>query len=135
MQRQRLGYYESLDGFPALDAAKVLTLPALTRTDGGTIGCQTAQSYTQWVPMHDPDQAQSILPVGQSEWPDSPSRTSTIALWAEGRLHPAPLSREKVKTLIGAPDRAPHGAPTPPSAGPQVSGAAGRPTVVPRGSV
>jgi penicillin amidase len=135
VQRQRLGYYESLDGFPALDAAKALTLPALTRTDGGTIGCQTAQSYTQWVPMHDPDQAQSILPVGQSEWPDSPSRTSTIALWAEGRLHPAPLSREKVKTLIGAPDRAPHGAPTPPSAGPQVSGAAGRPTVVPRGSV
>ena len=101
MQQQRLGYYESLDGFPALDAAQALTLPALTRIDGGTIGCQTAQSYTQWVPMHDPDQAQSILPIGQSEWPDSPSRTSTLALWGEGRLHPAPLSRAKVQTLIG----------------------------------
>jgi penicillin amidase len=105
VQQQRLGYYESLDGFPALDAAQALTLPALTRIDGGTIGCQTAQSYTQWVPMHDPDLAQSILPIGQSEWPDSPSRTSTLALWGEGRLHAAPLSREKVQTLIGSPDR------------------------------
>jgi len=100
VQRQRLGYYESLDGFPALDAVHVLTLPALTRIDGGTIGCQTAQSYTQWVPMHDPDLAQSILPIGQSEWPDCPARTSTLALWNDSRLHPAPLSREKVQSLI-----------------------------------
>ena len=100
VQRQRLGNYESLDGFPALDAAQALALPALTRIDGGTIGCQTSQSYTQWVPMHDPDQAQSILPVGQSEWPDSPSRTSTLALWAADRLHPAPLSRKKVEALL-----------------------------------
>jgi acyl-homoserine lactone acylase PvdQ len=95
-----LGYYESLDGFPTLDAAQALTLPALTRIDGGTIGCQTAQSYTQWVPMHDPDLAQSILPIGQSEWPDRPARTSTLALWSEGGLHPAPLSREKVERLV-----------------------------------
>lgn len=102
VQQRRLGYYESLDGFPALDAAQALEQPALPRIDGGTIGCQTAQSYTQWVPMHDPDQAQSILPIGQSERPDSPSRTSTLALWGEGRLHPAPLSREKVQTLISS---------------------------------
>lgn len=98
--RQRLGYYESLDGFPSLDSAQSLPQPALTRTDGGTIGCQSSQSYTQWVPMHDPDQAQSILPIGQSEWPDRPERTSTLALWGEGRLHPAPLSRQKVEALI-----------------------------------
>jgi penicillin amidase len=101
-QRQRLGYYESLDGFPTLDAGQSVSQPALTRTDGGTIGCQTSQSYTQWVPMHDPDQAQSILPIGQSEWPGDPARTGTLALWSEGRLHPAPLSREKVKSLIGS---------------------------------
>lgn len=99
VQRQRLGYYESLDGFPPLDPARAMSLPALTRVDGGTIGCQTPQSYTQWVPMHDPDQAQSILPIGQSEWPDRPSRTGTLALWGAGRLHPAPLSRERVITL------------------------------------
>ncbi len=54
-------------------------------------------------PMHDPNQAQSILPIGQSEWPDRPARTSTLALWGEGRLHPAPLSREKVETLARSP--------------------------------
>ncbi|MEK7684968.1 MAG: penicillin acylase family protein [Verrucomicrobiota bacterium] len=96
---RRLGYYESLDGFPALDPAQAVVLPALTVTDGGTIGCQTAQSYTQWVPMHDPDQAQSILPIGQSERPDDRSRAATLALWGEGRLHPAPLSRAKVEAL------------------------------------
>lgn len=103
VQQRQLGYYESLDGFPTLDPAQTLRMPALTRTDGGTIGCQTAQSYTQWVPMHDPDQAQSILPIGQSEWPDHPSRTSTLALWEAGRLHPAPLSREQVETLVSSP--------------------------------
>jgi penicillin amidase len=99
VKRLRQGYYESLDGFPALDPNQAITVPALVRTDAGTIGCQTAQSYTQWVPMHDPDQAQSILPIGQSERPDHPSRTSTLALWGEGRLHPAPLSRAAVERL------------------------------------
>ena len=97
--QRRLGYYEGLDGFPGLDPALAVALPALTRTDGGTIGCQTAQSYTQWVPMHDPDQALSLLPIGQSERPDRPSRTSTLALWGEGTLHPAPLSRAAVEAL------------------------------------
>jgi penicillin amidase len=97
--RQRLGYLESLHGFPTPDAALAIPLPALDRIDGGTIGCQTAQSYTQWVPMHDPDQALSILPIGQSERPDHPARTSTLALWGEGKLHPAPLSRAAVEAL------------------------------------
>jgi acyl-homoserine lactone acylase PvdQ len=105
VQRRTLGYYESLDGFPALDRDLVVRLPGLTRVDGGTIGCQTAQSYTQWVPMHDPDQAQSILPIGQSEWPDSPSRTSTLELWAESQLHPAPLSRKAIEKLVDSPSR------------------------------
>ena len=60
-------------------------------------GCQTAQSYTQWVPLHDPDLAMSILPIGQSERPGHASRTSTLALWSESRLHPAPLSRAAVE--------------------------------------
>jgi acyl-homoserine lactone acylase PvdQ len=74
-------------------------MPALTVTDGGSISCQTSQSYTQWVPMHDPDLAQSLLPIGQSERPDHPSRSSTLALWGESRLHPAPLSKAKVEAI------------------------------------
>lgn len=97
--RRRLGYYESLDNFPALDRQQSLNLPPLVDIDGGTIACQTAQSYTQWVPMHDPDIAQTILPIGQSERPGDKFRTSTWKLWSEGRLHPSPLSRAKVEAL------------------------------------
>lgn len=100
--RQQLGYYESLHGFPTLDDEMSILLPPLPVTDGGTIACQTAQSYTQWVPMHDPDQSLCLLPIGQSEWPESPFRTSTLALWGEGRLHPAPLSRAAVEALCEA---------------------------------
>jgi penicillin amidase len=99
VSRQRMGYYESLDQFPALDRAQAVAVPPFHVTDGGTIGCQTAQSYTQWVPMHDPDLAQTILPFGQSELPESATRTSTFQLWSEGKLHPAPLSKEKVESL------------------------------------
>jgi penicillin G amidase len=99
LQSQRLGYYEGLHGFPGLDARMGVTVPALVVSDAGVIGCQTAQSYTQWVPLHDPDQAESLLPVGQSERPGHATRTSTLAMWGEGRLHPAPLSREAVERL------------------------------------
>ncbi len=97
--KRQLGYYESLDRFPALDAQQVLNLPSLEDIDGGTIACQTSQSYTQWVPMHDPDLSQTILPIGQSERPENKSRTSTWQLWSEGKLHAAPLSRAKVEAL------------------------------------
>ena len=97
--RRQLGYYESLDNFPALDRAQALNLPPLADVDGGTIACQTAQSYTQWVPMHDPDLAQSILPIGESERPGDKSRLSTWQLWSHGELHPAPLSRAQVEAL------------------------------------
>jgi penicillin G amidase len=99
VEQRKLGYMESLDGFPSLDPNLDLTFPPLTVTDGGTITSQASQSYTQWAPMHDPDQALAILPIGQSERPDSPFRASTMRLWSQGRLHPAPLSREKVETI------------------------------------
>jgi penicillin amidase len=96
---RRLGAYESLDGFPSLDRALDLGVPPLAVVDGGTIASQAAQSYTQFVPMHDPDQAMTVLPIGQSEHPRAASRTVTMQLWADGRLHPAPLSRAKVEAL------------------------------------
>ncbi len=49
--------------------------------------------------MHDPDLAESILPIGQSERPGAESRTSTIKLWTERKMHPAPLSRPAVEAL------------------------------------
>ncbi len=100
--RRKLGYHENLDGAPSVDRACDLPFPALTNVDGGTIQSQAAQAYTQFVPMHDPDAAMSILPIGQSERPDSPFRTSTMQLWAAGKLHPAPLSRQAVEKYAGS---------------------------------
>jgi acyl-homoserine lactone acylase PvdQ len=97
--RQLLGWFESLDGFGSLDSAEDLAQPGISCLDGQTIHCQAAQSYTQWVPLHDVDSAQTICPIGHSDRPDSPFRTSTMKLWGEGRLNAAPLSREAVEKI------------------------------------
>ncbi len=94
---RRLGYFESLDGFPSLDPAHDLSYPPLRRIDGGTIASRTAQAYSQWVPLDDVDAARSILPIGPSERPDDPMRTVNTRGWAAGELHPAPLSRAAVE--------------------------------------
>ncbi len=98
-QSEVLGYYTSLEHFPSLDPRFDVTAPNLRVTDGGTIWSQRAQSYTQYVPLHDTDSAKSILPMGLSERPRSPYRFSTVGGWATGELHPAPLSRDKVDEI------------------------------------
>jgi len=96
--RQRtLGYFETLDGFHALGPERGVKFPALSCVDGGTILSQAAQSYTQWVTMHDVDSSQSLLPIGESEHPDSPYRLNTHELWGKGELHPAPVTRKAVE--------------------------------------
>ncbi len=108
LSQQTLGYMDGLDGFGSLDKDKDVHLPQLQTIDGSTVLSQKAQSYTQFVPLHDVDTAQSILPIGSSEDPQGPYRFSTYGDWARGRLHPAPLSRaavEKitlVRTALGA---------------------------------
>ncbi len=77
----KLPYMSTLDGFGSLDEAEDVTIPALRCTDGGTILSQQAQSYTQYVRLDDADQSMSILPIGQSEQPDSPYRLSNYELW------------------------------------------------------
>jgi len=97
--RQRLGYMESLDGFPSLDQRNDVLMPLLTTIDGATVLSQRAQSYTQFVPMHNPDESLTILPIGISDDPRSMFRFSTYGDWSQGRLHPAPLSRGAVEKL------------------------------------
>ena len=96
----RLGYFATLDGFNSLDPEKDITCPPLRCIDGGTILSQKAQSYTQFVPMGDPDSAMALLPVGSAEQPDSPYRLTGYDLWSKGKLRPAPLSRKKVEPLV-----------------------------------
>jgi penicillin amidase len=99
VQRRRLGWFEGLDGFGSLDPSNDLPQPGITCLDGQTIKSQAAQSYTQWVPLDAVDSAMTICPIGHSDRPDSPWRTSTMELWAEGKLHAAPLSREAVEKI------------------------------------
>ena len=95
----KLPYFSTLDGFESLDEEKDLTYPNLSCIEGGTIFSQRAQSYTQYVPVADADNAMALLPVGQSEHPDSSFRLSGYDLWSQGKLRPAPLSREKVEGI------------------------------------
>ena len=67
--------------------------------DGQTIHSQAAQSYTQFVPLHDVDSAQTICPVGHNDRPASRYRKSTMKLWGESALHAAPLSRRTVEEI------------------------------------
>ncbi len=98
-RRQPLMWFDSLDGYGSLGREGDLVTPVLDCVDGQTIHSQAAQSYTQWVPLHDPDAAQSICPIGHSDRPDSPYRTSTMELWGAARLHPAPLNRAAVERI------------------------------------
>ena len=97
--KQTLGYMDGLDGFGSLDEQNDVRMPLLKTIDGATVLSQKAQSYTQFVPLHDVDASLSILPIGISDNPKSPYRFSTYSDWAQGRLHPAPLSREAVEKI------------------------------------
>lgn len=94
-----MAWFDSLDGFGSLDSAQDTATSGITCFDGQTIHCQSAQSYTQWVPLHDIDSAQTICPIGHSDRPESRYRTSTMDLWAGAKLHPAPLSRKAVERI------------------------------------
>ncbi len=96
----KLPYFSTLDGFESLDEENDLTFPELSCIEGGTIFCQKAQSYTQYVPLNDADESLALLPVGQSEKPDSPYRLSGYDLWSRGKLRPAPLSKDKVEKFV-----------------------------------
>jgi penicillin amidase len=100
LRESKLEYFATLDGFASLDNEKDIALPSLSCIDGGTIFSQRAQSYTQYVPLHDVDQSLAVLPIGHSEHPDDPHRLSGYELWAQGRLRPAPLSRRNVEKFV-----------------------------------
>ncbi len=96
---RKIGWFDSLDNFGSLDPSADMTWPGLTCIDGQTIKSQTAQSYTQYVPLHDVDAAMSLLPPGNSERTDSPLHDNMVPLWQAGKLHPAPLSRAAVERV------------------------------------
>ena len=95
----KLPYMSTLDGFGSLDETLDITYPPLRCIEGGTILSQKAQSYTQYVPLDNTDNAMALLPVGISEDPENPYRLSGYDLWSQAKLRPAPLSRRAVDDL------------------------------------
>lgn len=102
---RRIAYLEGLDGWGSFDRALDLAHPPLACADGGTIRSQAAQSYTQFVPLHDVDAAQSLLPIGHSEHPEHARRLVNVEPWATGELLPAPISRARVEQLAVSRER------------------------------
>lgn len=95
-------YLKGLSGFaPAAgDGPLAWNAPPLYCTDGNTMLSQRSQAYTQYVPLHAVDRAQSLLPPGASEDPRDPRRLAGAADWAAGRLRPAPLSAAALEPFI-----------------------------------
>ena len=96
---RKLGFYESLDGFPSLYPQRDLTVGELSCVDVGTISSQSGEAYTQWVPLDDVDRALSLLPPGAGERPGDPMRTANLESWRTRQLHPAPLSAAAVERI------------------------------------
>jgi acyl-homoserine lactone acylase PvdQ len=99
LRRRRAGFFTGLDGLASLDPQRDLQFPDLYCVDSATILSQGGETYTQWVPLHDPDAARTLLPLGPSESPASPWRAASLDAWARGELHPAPLGRKAVEAL------------------------------------
>lgn len=93
---RKLEYMVGLDGFPSLNPKLGIDYPILSDLTTSTIFSQGGQSYTQFVSLADIDSAMSLMPVGNSEVPQSTFYKVNLEAWAKGELHPAPLSREAV---------------------------------------
>jgi len=96
LAERELEYMVGLDGFPSLNPRLGIEYPILSDLTTSTILSQGGQSYTQFVSLDDVDSAMSLMPVGNSEVPQSPFYNVNLDAWAEGELHPAPLSKKVV---------------------------------------
>jgi hypothetical protein len=77
----------------------VYEAPALQCADGQTIWSQAAETYTQFVPLNEPDRALSVLGPGNTEGATDEWWTAQGELWASGELKPAPLSLEAISAM------------------------------------
>ncbi|MCC5828779.1 MAG: penicillin acylase family protein [Phycisphaeraceae bacterium] len=97
-----MGWFDNLAGFGSLEERGDLAIPRLRAFDQNTILSQPGQSYTQFVPLHDVDQAQSLLPPGHRDRGPAEQRGINIHPWAEAQLRPAPMSREAVNRIAAS---------------------------------
>ena len=90
-------YENNLENFGSLDPNDDIVSPPLMCKHTATILSQHGNSYSQNVRFDNIDFSLSILPPGISENPISPLFINQIPIWAEGKLHAAPLTRQIVQ--------------------------------------
>ncbi len=93
-------FQNNLENFGSLDPTKDLRSPDLHCKHISTILSQTGNSYSQNVRFDNVDLSKSVMPPGLSENPNSTFCDNQIAIWQEGMLHEAPLTRESVEELM-----------------------------------
>ncbi len=92
-----LQYFNTaFEHYGSLDPQYDLTYTGITNPDQGTIWSQTGQTYTHIVNLADIDSSLAILPIGNTEHPESPFASNQAELWLTGKLRPAPLSEERI---------------------------------------
>lgn len=82
---------------PVVDGTLDVVSPPLACLDQGTIWSQPGNLYSQIVDLADVDHSRSMIAPGNAE--DGPSRVNQVDVWANGKTHPAPLSRTRLESL------------------------------------
>jgi len=93
-------YQNGLENFGSLDPRNDCVSPDLTCKHTETIWSQHGNSYSQNVIFNDVDLSKSLMPPGVSEDPDDPFFDDEMPLWVAGELHEAPLSRERIVSMM-----------------------------------
>lgn len=69
----------------------------IKNVNGGGIGGQIGQSYSQWVNFEDVDSSRAILPVGNSENTNDPHFNDQADIWLNLQMRSSPLKNSHFK--------------------------------------
>ena len=86
-------------GLPSVNPELDTQSPPLEVVERGSIWSPKEDAYSQIVDLADIDNSRAMIAPGVSEDPQSPFYLNQMDLWAEGKLRPAPLSRDRIEEL------------------------------------
>ncbi|MDG6217832.1 MAG: penicillin acylase family protein [Candidatus Thermoplasmatota archaeon] len=83
-------YFGTLENFGSLDRSLDKSYE-ITNVNGGTIGGQMGQSYSQWVDLAKVNNSRAILPIGNMEDPTNPHFDDQEDIWLNLEMRDSPL--------------------------------------------
>ena len=86
----KIKYFDTLENFGSLDRNLDKSYKIIN-VNGGGIGGQMGQSYSQWVNLADIHSSRAILPVGNSENPNDPHFNDQVDIWLNLQMRSSPL--------------------------------------------